>query len=190
MATNMDIVDEFVKPVLEAREAQFEYRLMRPRDEAQLKPLMWEFLQANYERGGEMIPNEKNVELMVAIALKHAEQAQPCLVATVPNPGWIDRRIIAYVTWAEVESPFDSRWPKTMNAYGTYTVPEYRSQGIAAKLRRKAFAMAKAMGIQRIVGPVHAVNKRGMEEFERAWGAGISTHIYELFIEENNDETN
>lgn len=160
---------------------EVEIRSWTQADISQLRPMVQGFIVSAIGRGGDIADTPKNVEWFLRKGLECAEAGFPVLVGCVDDAIMEEKAIAGYLTWAEIPTPLDARW-KTITAYGTYTLPEYRGQGIAGKLRVKAFEMTCDLGYERIVGPIHALNPRGMQEFEEVWGAKIVAHQFEKFL--------
>ena len=125
--------------------------------------MIWDFLNVSVERGGDVLPTERNVARMLDNGMRWATAGRPCLVATVDGCG----TPVGYVEWGWDEpSPFDVRW-RTCFAFGTYVMPRFRGHGVARLLRERARAMCDAAGIERIVGPVHLTNPVALADL--AW---------------------
>jgi GNAT superfamily N-acetyltransferase len=122
--------------------------------------MVWDFLTAGIERGGDVLPTERNVNRLIQNGQRWADAGRPCLVATVDGGG----TPVGYVEWGWDEpSPFDVRW-RTCFAFGTYVMPRFRGQGVATTLRARARGMCTAAGIERIVGPVHLTNPAALSD--------------------------
>jgi len=142
------------------------------RDTNWLRGALRAFLQAGIERGGDLLPTDRNVDALLNLGLLGAERGDPCLVADDP--------LVAFVLWTAPEGSHlvDMRW-KTIQAIGSYTEIGERSFGVAGALREAARRMAVDLGYERITGPVHLTNGRGLREFcERgAWPTSVQMEL-------------
>ena len=89
-----------------------------------------------------------------------AEQGDPSLVAIE------DEKVVSYIMWGDIGVPMDSKW-KTCHALGSYTLADYRHHGIVTALRHRGLEMAIERGYERIIGPMHIVNRKGIHEMEK-----------------------
>jgi len=140
--------------------------------------LQWsilQFLKAQEERGGDLAATSKNANLFFQLGLGLAEKGDPTLVATINGfpVGWI--------CWGEPETPFEARW-KTCHTFGSYTIPQFRHEGVAMQLRDVAWAMAEQLGYERVIGPVHVSNRRGLKLFKAGYGAKATSVQFEFFL--------
>ena len=140
-----------------------------PNDIVQVQNMIEAFLEKGLERGGDIPPTPKNVRALWDMGVGASQNQDPTYLAT------IDEKIIAYVQWSGLATTtFELRW-RTCFTWGSFTVPGYRSRGIAAQLREKAAVQAKDRGYQRVIGPVHIENPRGIKHFlEEYRGGGIA----------------
>lgn len=145
-------------------------------DVAWLRGAIEAFLAANAARGGDLIVNERNVTTYLQLGMGGALRGDPCLVAILKE------HPVGFVLWVGTPNPpLDSRW-KTINALGSYTEPEARSKGVADALRRAAWDMTVAQGYERVHGPMHLSNARGIEEFIHVWDAWPTTCTFEVMV--------
>jgi len=144
-------------------------------DATWLKAAIGEFLRANLERGGDLLPTSRNCEVLLRLGLAGAEAGDPCLVAVVGGEP------VGYVLWVGAPPTLDTRY-KTINALGSYTAPGSRSNGVAAALRAEAWAMTRALGFERVIGPVHLSNARGIQEFVEVFHAWPTTVQMEALV--------
>lgn len=182
MTTSAEIFDDIIKPYTEELLTPREIRLWRRSDTEQLKPLYRAFLEHSVTTGGDMVPDDHNVDTLIEMGMRFAEQGQACLVATVPpTENGQPREIVAFVTWAEIPNPLHLR-ERVITAYGTYTKPEHRSRGLAFDLRKRCAAICIANGVRRVQGPIHVANPRGVEVFKKDWNAEIVTYTMEGYV--------
>ena len=147
----------------------------KPIDSAWLRHAIHEFLLANVARGGDLLPTSRNVSAYLKLGLDGAARGEPCLVAITSGEP------VAFVLWVGTPSPaLDSRW-KTINALGSYTEPHARRSGVARRLREEAWAMTKALGYERVIGPMSLSNERGMREFIEVFDAWPTWATFEAF---------
>lgn len=151
-------------------------RMWEERDSEWLRGAIKGFLQEGMMKGGDLIDSEKNIECYLRLGLAGAERKDPCLV------GILNDVLVGFVFWIGIpNAQLDTRW-RTIQALGSYTLPEFRGKGIADRLRRLARSLAKIQGYERIYGPVLAENKRGIEVFEKEYEAKICGYNFEQFI--------
>lgn len=153
-----------------------EIRHWEEKDKEWLKDSIREFLRAGLERGGDLLDTDKNIEAYLKLGYAAVARGEPCLIAIQ------DGFRAGFVFWIGIPNPqLDERW-RTIQALGSYTVPNFRSWGIADRLRLSAREMAKKLGFERISGPVHVTNEKGIKVFEAFYGAKINVHNFEQFI--------
>lgn len=134
------------------------------------------FLTANYARGGDLLPSSKNVDVYLRLGFGGVERGDPCLVGVVGGEP------VGFVLWTGTPSPvLDTRW-RTINALGSYTTPGARSRGVAGALRDRAWAEAKSLGYERVIGPIHTSNDRGAQEFITVFNAWPTTWQFEALL--------
>lgn len=144
-------------------------------DRAAIRSMILDFLKAGAERGGDLVPCSENVDALWRLGRQLADAGDPCLV------GIVGGEPVAYVQWGGVNTaPFVSRF-KTCHTFGSFTQHRHRHHGIAGALRSEALTMARALGYQRIIGPVAFQNQRGMAEFV-AQGAWPTHAQWELHV--------
>jgi GNAT superfamily N-acetyltransferase len=157
-------------------EGEFVARFWEERDSEWLRDAIKGFLQEGMARGGDVLDSERNIECYLRLGLAGAERKDPCLIAL------LNSLYVGFVYWIGIpNAQLDTRW-KTIQALGTYTLPEFRGQGIANRLRLLARGLAKVQGYERIFGPVSAENRRGIEVFEKEYGARVCVYNFEQFI--------
>lgn len=147
-------------------------------DAAHLRPLVQAFLEACWDRGGDMEPEPATVDYWLGQGLAHAQRGDPTLLAAVPKPGEPDL-IVGYVHIALASFPYKVRY-RTAFAIGSYVVPAVRRHGIAAILREEAVRIGDALGIQKYSGPVQLTNPRGVQAFIEEWQAWPTAVTMEL----------
>lgn len=152
-----------------------EIRPWRTDDSTWLRTAITDFMKAGEARGGDLLATPRNVDTYLQLGLHGAAAGDPCLVAVV------DGRPVAYVMWIGVPDVVDSRY-RSLNAIGSYTLPQWRSQRIAAALREEALRISRARGYERVTGPVHNTNERGIREFVEAYGAWPVATVFELLL--------
>lgn len=140
-----------------------------------IKWAIGEFLRANLDRGGDLLASPRNVDALLQLGLAGASAGDPCLVAVVGG------ELVGYVLWVGVSPILDTRW-RTINALGSYTAPGSRSNGVAARLRAEAWDMTRALGYERVIGPVHLSNPRGIQEFVQVFHAWPTTVQMEALV--------
>lgn len=147
-------------------------RAWQPFDWPAISGMLAEFLHASVQRGGDVLPTERNVRTLWSIGLGWAAIGQPTLLAED------ETGVLGYVQWGWLDSPFDVRW-RTCHALGSYTRTDVRGLGIAGSLRMRAKGMCIEAGIERIVGPVHLSNPRGVAEFigQGAWPTTVQMEL-------------
>lgn len=134
------------------------------------------FFEAGYDRGGDVLPTERNISAFIKLGIGGARRGDPCLVATV------DDIPAGFVLWVGTEFPvLDSRW-KTIQALGSFTEFSFRSRGVADTLRKEALRVTRERGYERILGPVHMSNPRGISEFIFNYDAWPTTVTFEKFV--------
>lgn len=145
-------------------------------DRPWLREAIYAFLAAGAARGGDLLPTARNVETYLQMGYGGAHKGDPCLVAIVNG------QPVAFVLWVGQGTPLlEQRW-KTIYALGSYTEPRARSHGYADELRVRAREIARALGYERIIGPVSLTNARGVDVFIRDYDAW-PTHIqFEAFV--------
>lgn len=150
---------------------------IRPWDEGdrpQLLPMIQDSLAVGLERGGDILATPHNAEVMFQLGLAQASTGQPTLCATYGS------LVMGYVMWGWVVLPMDVRY-RTCLAGNSYVKAEWRHMGVAGALRQEAKRMCTVAGIERIMGPVHLVNEKGIKEFV-SQGAWPTTVYMELVI--------
>ena len=148
-------------------------RLWRGEDSEALRPMLRAFLQEWADRGAELLPTENNVSYLLGQGMAWASHGCPTLVAEQ------DGELLAYVQWGWISLPLDLRWT-TCHALGSYTKPHARHRGIAGRLRQEAKRRCLDAGIERIQGPVHLTNTRGIDEFiqQGAWPTTVQMEVF------------
>ena len=142
-------------------------RAWRAEDETVVCEMLKDFLHAGIARGGDLLPTERNIKFLWGIGIEAAGRGEPCLVfVNGKDP-------CAFVLWHYVNG-VDSRW-RTCYALGSYTSPDVRSRLIARDLRFAARDICVRDGIERVIGPVHLTNARGLGEFivQGAWPTAV-----------------
>lgn len=135
-----------------------------PVDEPVLIPMIEGFLAVQVARGGDMLPTRRNAVEMFKLGCRAAQREQPSLIAEV------DGAIGGWCLWWYYDSGLDLRY-RTCIAAGSYTLPAYRHAGIAAHLRKVGLSLCQRDGIERIMGPVHLMNRRALKVFIEEYGA-------------------
>lgn len=133
-------------------------------DESWLRSSLESFLRSNVARGGDLLPTSRNVSSLLSIGYAGSRNGDPCLVAIIAGEP------IGFVLWAGMPPGLDCRW-KTVYAHGSFTSVGARSAGVAGALRAEALRMSKALGYERVIGPVAMSNAKGISEFvsQGAW---------------------
>lgn len=141
-----------------------------------LRPMLHDFLEANVAAGGDLEACAPNVEALLELGLRLADAGEPVLVAVADDGG-----LAGFVMWGELPTPLRLRW-RTATAFGSFTWPAYRHQGVAAALRTAAHAICVARGVERVMGPLHRGNRRGVEVFRQDWDARICQVVLEGWV--------
>lgn len=134
-----------------------------------------EFFEAGLARGADLLNTPRNVDVYLKIGMQGALKGDPCLLALV------DYQPVAYVLWVGVPDVVDSKY-RSVNAIGSYTEPAHRNRTIATALRETALRMCREKGYERVVGPVHNTNTRGLQEFCLTYGAWPVSTNFELLL--------
>lgn len=153
-------------------------RFWNEKDQDWLLYAIKKFLEDGLDKNGDLLPTDRNARIYYATGISAVGRGDPCLVCVV------DGVFAGFVYWIGVGNFMDQRW-NTIQALGSYTVPEFRSRGVADKLRKEARRIAIEKGYNRIFGPVHFDNKKGLEVFEKEYGAKINSVNFEFIIEGN-----
>jgi len=148
-------------------------RPWRIEDAPVLSPMIRDFLSASVRRGGDLLSTQKNAQMLFELGVSWAILGMPTLVATHAYD-----MIVGYIQWGWIPAAFDLRW-RTCHALGSYVAAEVRHQGVARMLRDRGREMCLEAGIERIMGPVHLVNQRGIEEFvaQGAWPTTVQMEV-------------
>ena len=151
---------------------------IRPWHEQDQPALQWQilqFLKAQGDRGGDLAATTKNAGLFFQLGLGLAQKGDPTLVAT------LNAYPVGWICWGEPVTPFECKW-KTCHTFGSYTAPQFRKEGVSMQLRDVAWAMAEQLGYERIIGPVHTSNRRGLKLFKAGYGAKATAVQFEFFL--------
>lgn len=133
-----------------------------------LSGMIEDCLRINNESGADMLPTEKNADVLWQMGILAAEKGEPCLVAQV------DSAPVGYTLWCELANPLGLDFERrVLHGLGTYVLPEHRRSGVAKGLRDKAEALAAALGFDKVVGV--AYHEAGlMSVINRGWvGSGV-----------------
>jgi len=143
--------------------AQYKIRPWAPGDEAELRGMIGAFLKAGLARGGDLLPTERTIEYLLKLGMDFAAAGQPTLVA-------VNDHLLGYIQWGWTELPVDQIC-RTCQTLGSYVLPEERHNGVARALRFRGLDICREQGIERIVGPMHLTNPRGIREMleQGAW---------------------
>lgn len=148
-------------------------RLWQAIDVDQLHRMISEFLRVGAARGGDVLPSEHNVQVLLSMGLGFADLGQPSLVALD------DDTVLGFIEWGYPPMPFEERW-RTCRTYGSFVLPWERHKLVAQNLRDEAFTICRRDGIERIIGPVHMTNERGIREFAEhvgAWAVSVQMEV-------------
>jgi len=147
-------------------------RPWRATDIPQLIPLLVDALAAGAARGEAIIADEHNATFYAQLGVAQAEGGHPTLCAVDGED------ILGFVMWSWCELPLHVAW-KVCFAGNSYVRPDARHRGVANALRQAAGLRCRAAGVERIIGPVHLVNTRGIQEFVRqgAWPTSVQMEV-------------
>jgi GNAT superfamily N-acetyltransferase len=138
----------------------------RGADWNRLRGLVLSFLNEMYqteEHRTDVLPTERNADMMVFSGISAAEAGDPCCAL------WVDGQIVGYTYWVGSPTRGLEIREKICSGLGTYIIPEYRRQGFATKLREGASEIAKKAGYARVDGIVH--DKVGTDSVKKFGGA-------------------
>lgn len=138
-----------------------------------LRPLVLGFLEVGVARGSKIKATDHNATWFIDLGLRGAKAGDPCLVAVSE-----DGAIKSYIQWQGVDTGLELDGKPSLT-FGAFTLPEYRSSGIATALRERALVMLEERGYTSVQGPVSIKNERGARYFSEK-GAKIIEQTFEL----------
>jgi L-amino acid N-acyltransferase YncA len=136
--------------------------------------LLWaEFLIDANKLGSDMLPTEKNLQVMLNAFDNYVSGALDGVVVIAFSD---DDKPIGAAMCGELnkESMFDSAFGRGASQWGHYVREEYRNAGIAAKMNTLAFRNIKKLGFDVVIGPVLESNVSSMKTAMRVGAVPVA----------------
>lgn len=129
-------------------------------DHGLFKKLWQELNEAQFELGSTIIPNEQNLEAMLAMFEAIVSGEQDGVVLFVSD--------VAVLMWGEMGNPFETtHGTRIAFGYGHYVAPEQRGRGILDKMTEVAFAKLKEQGFESMAGSLLEKDTHGAAAYAR-----------------------
>jgi len=148
-------------------------RLSNPEDAPAFMELWGEYLNQQWEDGGELVPTSTTLSSFASLFTLYTTGHKPM------GPGVRGRDGVAVfgadenavLLWGTTggAAPFDFRWGRTANGWGTYVRSRHRGKGWSARMRAAASKyMREELGFDAVIGTAHNENPVGLETGLRA----------------------
>lgn len=107
---------------------------------------MWlEYLTEHHEKGGHILPTEKNLDLYTEIYAQYVSGQAPGVVLFIGEH-------TVHMSGTPGPATFDTDFGTAATGWGTYVRPEARNNGYSKTIREAAFERLKAMGFDCVHG--------------------------------------
>jgi GNAT superfamily N-acetyltransferase len=132
---------------------------------------LWKLLlEDQLEQGAEILASEKNLDEFQRIAQGYMDGSADGVVLI-----YYDLEIgpVGVLMWGEAAFPFETKFPKLANGWGTWVDPRVRKKGVSKALSQDGQKRLREKGFTHLYGSAMVSNTAGIE---RARAQGYVEH--------------
>lgn len=132
-------------------------RHWKKHDTSQLRILMMEFLKEHDKYGSDIALNWSNVDWLVELGLMFSKKEEPTYLMEDEKG-----KILGFMLAGPMTSDLKLKW-KTLQAFGSYTLPSQRGRQIYVQLIQATGKRMLELGYERGVSTVYLANRRVLD---------------------------